>query len=100
MDWIDDIDNHFSKTYLTKINELLNSYPTSKLIFLYLPSYASEYSNPCENDFYKNLGQVWRIPDSILNDPHNWADMDHLNNFGSEKISLWLAGKIKDVSKK
>ena len=70
-----------------------------KLVFLYLPSYGSRLEMPSEYDFYKNMGDVWIPPNSILENPEHWVDGEHLNYKGSTELAKWLTEEVASTIK-
>jgi hypothetical protein len=82
----------FNRTYLKSISEL--TYGKTKIIFLYIPNYNTSKKRPFDYEFYKNYGDVWLPPDTIISNPENWANYTHFNYEGAKKISYWVSGKI------
>jgi hypothetical protein len=83
----------YPKKYIQRIASLAKKNGV-KVIFLYLPSYGSQLQTPLEYDFYKNYGEVLIPPSSILINPKNWVDGEHLNYKGSKELANWLASEV------
>jgi hypothetical protein len=66
----------------------------AQVAFLYLPSYTNRAALPAEMELYKSLGAVWTPPMEIWNDPLWWRDVNHLNERGTSKLSLWLKQQL------
>lgn len=83
-----------SKNYLQKIKTLADQHK-SQLYFLYLPSYGSSITTPKETSFYRKIGHLLIPPKSIMENPTNWVDHNHLNYNGSVILTDWLSENIK-----
>lgn len=81
-------------TYLEKAVNLLNKRNIS-IAFIYLPDSGSKLEIPKYMETYKKLAPVLIPPQTIFNDSTNWMDASHLNDKGSEKLSLWMAEKLR-----
>ena len=84
---------HLPKNYVKRISDLVNDSET-ELIFLVIRSYAIPYFEPPEMDFYRSMGKVWIIPDSLVQDPKNYFEHTHVNQRGAKRIAKWLAGEV------
>ncbi|OGU68408.1 MAG: hypothetical protein A2X62_15550, partial [Stygiobacter sp. GWC2_38_9] len=94
-----------SHTNLEKIEKVQLKYPFAyleKMIclikeknipiqFVYLPDSGSKLKNPKHSSFYQDIASLLIPPQTIFNDRSNWMDASHLNDNGSEILSIWLA---------
>ena len=98
-----------SHTNLEKIEKVQLKYPFAyleKMIclikeknipiqFVYLPDSGSKLKNPKHSSFYQDIASLLIPPQTIFNDRSNWMDASHLNDNGSEILSIWLAEQIR-----
>lgn len=94
-DWNTMINTPFPKAWLNSIHSLamLNH---AKIIFLYLPPYGSPEREPIKSTLFKEIGEIWIPPDSILINKSNWYDHEHLNAKGANLLSEFLVEKISE----
>ncbi len=85
----------FPGHYLDKIATLCRNSGV-KLVFLYIPQYGSPWLPPREMETYTKLGGVLIPPAEIFADSDNWFDENHLNQAGANKLSAWIAMKVKE----
>jgi hypothetical protein len=93
---IEDIQLKYPFAYLNKMVEMLKEKNIS-FLFIYLPESGSKLKSPKYARHYQNLAPLLIPPDSIFEDPTNWMDASHLNDKGSELLSVWMAEQIKEV---
>ena len=86
-----------SRYYLKKINQLCLE-RNIELVFLYLPPYASNYSQPREAATYLKYGEILTPPPFILDNTDNWQDDHHMNKSGAQQLSNWLVSKLKELN--
>lgn len=72
--------------YVQKIAKLCNK-NNIQLYFLYLPSYGWPTKQPMHTKFLAQYGPVVILPSSIDEQLNLWADDEHHNRLGAEKIS-------------
>jgi hypothetical protein len=84
----------YPRKYLEKIKNICDA-NNIKLYFLYIPAYGTPFFKPLEFDTYLKYGEVLLPPAEILEDKTNWTDINHLNLPGANKLSGWLAMKIR-----
>ncbi len=96
-DFVRNIELNYSKHYVEKIVKLARQ-NNCKVLFLYLPESGSKISTPLLTDYYKNLGELIVLPDSIVTNPLNWKDATHFNDSGALKVSEFIVSEIS-VSK-
>jgi len=83
------IELNYSKHYIKKIVQL--AYQNNcEVLFLYLPESGSKLKTPIETDFYKDLGKLLILPDSIITNQSNWMDATHFNDSGAIKASQFI----------
>lgn len=95
---IEQIQLRYPYSYLLKTINLLKSKKVP-FVFVYLPESGSNFQKPLRFNFYKQLGEVLILPDSILNNPANWMDDMHFNNNGANLVSEWMAEQLKEIIK-
>ncbi len=83
----------YPRIYLQKIHQLCEQRGIT-LTFLYLPSYGSRFDQPSEMATYQQYGAVLIPPDTILQEPAYWYDVEHFNQTGAAALSLWLAKEL------
>ncbi len=88
------LENVYPLHYLRRIASLCADHSVD-LYFLYLPSYGVSDKEPHQAEFYKELGQLIVPPDSILENVDLWADPNHMNPTGADKMSQWLGRELK-----
>ncbi|TND10079.1 MAG: hypothetical protein FD123_761 [Bacteroidetes bacterium] len=66
-----------------------------EIAFLYLPAYGCGNAAPRELEYYKQFGDVFIPPLSILDKPENWSDHDHFNSNGSRELTRWLYESLR-----
>ena len=86
---------NYSKHYLEKIVQLSQN-NNCKVLFLYLPESGSGMKTPLLQEFYKDLGQLIILPDSIISNHSNWKDATHFNDSGALETSDFIADKLSD----
>lgn len=91
------INMSFSRSYLKKVADLCRKNQID-LYFIYLPHYAPLYKQPLEYETYQKYGKIIYLSDSILNDPNNWYDDEHLNQTGASKLGGWLARELNQIT--
>jgi len=84
----------FPRAYIRKIGQLCAS-QNIKLMFIYLPEYASGLWQPMESATYDKYGAILIPPRDIFENPQYWGDENHLNQAGARQLSSWLADFIK-----
>lgn len=87
------LETNYSKHYLKKIVRLAQI-NNCKVIFLYLPESGSGIKTPLLQKFYKNLGDLILLPDSIVNNKLNWKDATHFNDSGALQVSDFIAKEV------
>lgn len=80
--------------YLEKMTQMIQE-RNSSLVFVYLPESGSGLAIPKQAVYYKSKGQLIIPPLNDLNDQQLWMDASHLNDYGSEILSRWMAEKLK-----
>lgn len=85
--------NQYSFNYIDKIVSLAEE-NSCEVYFLYLPNYGS-IPKPEEHEFYSSRGKLLIPPSSILDNPSNWKDKAHFNDYGAQKLSYWVAEQIR-----
>lgn len=93
-----EIEFSLPRSYHRKIAALARKHGT-KLIYLYLPYYNAP-SMPREVEYYRQFGDVWIPPSSILTNAGYWKDAGHLNTEGALALAPWLASRILRELKK
>jgi hypothetical protein len=91
------IELNYSKHYIEKIVKLARKH-NCEVLFLYLPESGSKLKMPLLTDYYKTLGRLIVLPDSITEDRTNWKDATHFNDSGAVKVSEFIVSEIS-VSK-
>ena len=86
--------NHYPLSYLERIKRDVET-EGCKLLFLYLPAHGA-ISEPEEAEFYRTNGTLLIAPDSIYTRPEYWKDADHLNAFGADVLTEWLATELHE----
>jgi len=87
------IELNYSKHYIEKIAELAHQ-NHCEVLFLYLPESGSEMKTPLLKNFYKDLGELIILPDSISSNHSNWKDATHFNDSGATRASDFIANKL------
>ncbi len=87
------IELNYSKHYLEKIVSLAKQ-NSCKILFLYLPESGSNLKKPLLFDYYKSLGDIIILPESIIHDELNWKDAMHFNDSGAIKTSDFILDKL------
>lgn len=85
--------NRNSTFYFKKLKTLA-AQKKIMLYFLYLGRYGNQQKRPAQERDYMNYGKVLIPPDSIFCDPQNFSNVNHLNNRGAAKLSLWLSAEL------
>jgi len=85
----------FPRAYIRKIARLCESQHV-KLVFLYLPEYASGLWEPLEAGTYRQYGSILIPPREIFETKQYWGDDSHLNQAGARQLSDWIAWVIKN----
>lgn len=91
------IELNYSKRYLRKIAELAKN-KNCKLLFLYLPESGSKLQTPLLKEYYTEIAPLIIIPSSITDNPKNWMDATHFNDFGAKEVSDLISEKIQITS--
>ena len=84
----------FPRAYIRKIGELCREHDV-KLVFIYLPEYASGLWQPLESSTYNKYGKILIPPKEIFESTFFWGDENHLNQAGAKALSAWIAETIK-----
>lgn len=82
--------------YVKKISKLAKSKQV-KLFFLYLPAYSGQADRKEIEATYSSLGKIISPEEKVLQDKINWADNQHLNLRGAEKISQQLVSAVASI---
>lgn len=88
---------NYSKHYLEKIVNLARK-NNCEVVFLYIPESGSKMKTPLLTNYYRSLGNLIVLPDSILTNPSNWKDATHFNDSGALKVSEFIAKEILTVN--
>jgi len=75
----------FPRAYIRKIGELCESHNV-KLVFIYLPEYASGLWQPLESSTYSKYGKILIPPREIFESAFFWGDESHLNQAGQKRF--------------
>lgn len=92
---IEKIQMKYPMAYLDKMISLLQKKNIS-FVFVYLPEHGSMLKSPKYAAYYRNRGPLLIPPQSIFDNTANWMDASHLNDKGSELLSEWMAGQLKN----
>jgi len=87
------IELNYSKHYVEKIVNLARQH-NCEVLFLYLPESGSKIKIPLLTDYYKTLGRLILLPDSIVTNPLNWKDATHFNDSGALEVSDFIVSEI------
>ena len=93
---IRNVELNYSKHYIKKIASLANK-NNCKIIFLYLPESGSGMKTPLLKDYYKDLGELIILPDSIISKHSNWKDATHFNDLGAALTSDFIVSKLSVI---
>jgi len=86
----------FPRAYIRKIGHLCSEHGV-KLVFIYLPEYASGLWQPLESSTYIKYGKILIPPKEIFESASYWGDGSHLNQAGARALSAWVAASIKKI---
>jgi hypothetical protein len=92
---IEDIQLKYPFAYLNKMIEMLKE-KNIPFLFVYLPESGSKLKSPKYASYYKEIAPLLIPPESIFDDSSNWMDASHLNDKGSELLSVWIADQLKN----
>lgn len=92
-EFVRNMELNYSKHYIEKIVKLARQ-NNCEVVFLYLPESGSKLKNPILTDYYKTLGDLILLPDSIIKDRTNWKDATHFNDSGAVKVSEFIVSEI------
>lgn len=84
------IELNYSKHYLQKIAKLAKD-NNCQILFLYLPESGSGLTTPLLIDYYTELGPVILPKSTTTNNPKNWMDAMHFNDYGAIEISDYIS---------
>lgn len=85
---------HYNRSYIKAIHELTED--QCQLVFLYLPGFQTNKDKPYYYDYYKQFGEVWIPPDSLITSRKYFANYTHFNLTGSTEFSNWISDKIRN----
>lgn len=91
---VEDLLLKYPLAYLKKMVELINKKNTS-VVFVYLPESGSKLRSPKLAEYYRGIAPLLVPPQSVFDDLTNWMDASHLNDKGSEILSIWIASQLK-----
>ncbi len=94
-DWQENFEQHFALHYIDKLASLAQDNKV-KLLFLYLPAYGVPQMQPNKTEELRQYAPVLLPPAKILDNPHFWHDENHLNRWGAQALSEWLARELQD----
>ncbi len=83
-----DLEFAASEDYLLKLSQLCRAQGI-ELHFLYLP-FLGAPREPAQLAFYRRIGTLHEMPDSIRNDARYWSDITHFNATGAKAYTQWL----------
>jgi hypothetical protein len=52
---------------------------------------------PLLKDYYKDLGELIILPDSIISNLSNWKDATHFNDLGAALTSDFIVSKLSVI---
>lgn len=93
---VEDVQLRYPLAYLKKMVELIKG-KNIPIVLVYLPEFGSKLRNPKHLEYYQNMAPVIIPPQSVFDDPANWMDASHLNDKGSEILSIWMASQLNDA---
>lgn len=82
--------------YVSEISKLARNKQV-KLFFLYLPAYSGQADRKETEATYAPFGKIIFSEKKVLQDKINWADNQHLNLGGAEKISQQLVSVLDSI---
>lgn len=91
---IESIQLKYPLAYMEKMIEIIQK-KKIPVVFVYLPESGSKLAVPMRASYYQSKGQLMIPPLNDFNDQKLWMDASHLNDYGSEILSRWMAEKIK-----
>lgn len=92
--WLEELQLKHPYAYLKKMTQLLDA-RNIPYVFLYLPDSGSGLEAPRFLNEYSKLGSIMIPPKRIFETSKNWMDASHLNDWGSEELTIWLTGQLK-----
>jgi hypothetical protein len=92
-DFVRNIELSFSKHYLEKMVKLARQ-NNCEVLFLYLPESGSKMKSPLLTSYYKTLGKLFLLPDSLITNRLNWKDATHFNDAGASKATALIVSEL------
>jgi|694.fasta_scaffold155403_1 hypothetical protein len=89
------IEFSYPNFYIKQISKLCKD-NNIQIYFIYLPAYGYPTKSPLHIEFLQQYGKVLITPTAIDEDIKYWADDEHHNRLGAEKISKEIALLLKD----
>ena len=91
---IEKIKMKYPFAYLAKMIRVINE-KNIPIVFVYLPESGSKLKKPKYAEYYQSIGPLLFPPQNIFENTTNWMDATHLNDQGSELLSVWMAEQLK-----
>lgn len=96
--WIDSLMLQYPKAYIAEIMELVKKSHT-KLVMLYIPNYGYPWHQPRELAYYRQVTDVYLMPDSFYDNKRYWIEDEHLNARGatilSDSVAAYLSRQLR-----
>lgn len=91
---VEKIQMSYPRAYLDKMIDLLKT-RNIPFVFIYLPESGSKLDIPKYASYYRQFAPLLIPPPSLTDKPEYWMDASHLNDKGSEILSVWMAEQLK-----
>ncbi|MBS1686387.1 MAG: hypothetical protein JSS76_16730 [Bacteroidetes bacterium] len=91
--WLDSLTLSYPKAYMAEIMRLEQE-GHARVVFLYIPNYGYPWRKPRELAYYRQLADVYLMPEAFFDDTKHWIEDEHLNADGATILSDSAAAYI------
>lgn len=96
--WIDSLMLRYPKAYISEIMAMAKENHT-QVVMLYIPNYGYPWHKPRYLRYYRQLGDVYLMPDSFYDNRQYWIEDEHLNATGatvlSDSVAAYLSRQLR-----
>ncbi|MBS1592798.1 MAG: hypothetical protein JST90_00630 [Bacteroidetes bacterium] len=96
--WVDSLMLRYPMSYISGIMQMARE-SHARVLMLYIPNYGYPWHKPRHLSYYRQLADVYLMPDSFYDNKNYWIEDEHLNADGaailSDSIAAYIARQLR-----